>query len=97
MTVYNNPNVQRLARILRSEPEVKPNAKVAGSPGSVRSDSVALSFESKVLAAAKRQFEQGPLVRTEKVEAIKKAIAEGTYRIPAEEIAEAMLKEGKLP
>lgn len=97
MAVYNNPNVQRLARIVRPEPEVKPSAKAAPPSGSARSDSVALSFESKVLAVVKRELEQTPLVRSEKVEALKKAIAEGTYRVSAEAIAQAMLDEGKVP
>lgn len=95
MGVYHQPNIQRLAQILRLEPDVKPSPKAAGAVGTPSRDSVALSFEAKVLAAVKRQLEEGALVRTDKVEALKKAIAEGTYRVPAEKIAEAMLREGK--
>lgn len=96
MAVYNEPNIQRLAGIVRSELGVRPSPPLAGTAGPARSDSVALSLEAKVLAAVKQQMGQGALVRTDKVEALKKAIADGTYKVPAEKIAEAILREGRL-
>lgn len=84
MAVYNEPNIQRLAGIVRAELGVRPSPPAVEAVGSAQSDSVALSFEAKVLAAVKRQLEQGALVRTDKVEALKKAIAKGTYQVPAE-------------
>ena len=96
MAVYNEPNIQRVAGIVRPELGIRPSPPPSGAVGSARGDSVALSFEAKVLAAVKRELEQGTLVRADKVEALKKAISEGRYHVPAEKIAEAILKEGRL-
>lgn len=97
MNVFNNPNIQRLSRIVRAETE--PNPKVKLSPAidrSGRQDSVKLSDEARIFAAFRQQFDQLPSVRWDKVEALRKAIAEGSYHVPAEELAEALLREGKL-
>lgn len=95
MTVFNNPNIQRLSRIFRADsesPKVKPSQAAEKSQPQ---DSVKLSDEAKALAALQKRLAEVPDVRTEKVEALKKAIADGTYRVPAEKIAEAMLREGR--
>lgn len=97
MTVFNNPNIQRLSRIFR--PENDPAAKVRPTQETDKAephDSVQLSGEAKLFALFRQKLAQTPDIRKEKVEALKKAIAEGTYRVPAEEIAEAILREGKL-
>lgn len=96
MTVYNNPNIQRLSRIFRPESEA-PKVKPAQTPErSEPQDSVKLSDEAKIFAAFQRRLAETPEVRKEKVEQLKKAIEAGTYRIPAEKIAEAILREGGL-
>jgi len=97
MNVFNNPNIQRLSRIFRAEND--PALKVKPSQAMDKpepQDSVKLSGEARLFAAFKQRFAEAPAVRREKVDALKKAIAEGTYRVPAEEIAEAILREGRL-
>lgn len=66
----------------------------AESPGQVKtSDQVNLSQEARELSELKRIIEQMPEIRTEKVEALKKAIAEGRYRIDTLAIAGKILEE----
>lgn len=97
MTVFNNPNIQRLSRIFRPENDSL-KVKFAQAPERAEpQDSVKLSDEARIFAAFQKRWAETPAVRKEKVEALKKAIAAGTYRVSAEEIAEAILREGRLP
>jgi len=97
MNVFNNPNIQRLSRIFR--PEAEPAAKAKPAEPVTRSDpqdSVKLSDEARIWAAFQQKLAETPDLRTDKVEALKKAIAEGRYHVSAEAIVEAILREGKL-
>lgn len=96
MNVFNNLNILRLSRIFRADndaPKVKPSQSASRSEPQ---DSVKLSDEAKALAALQKRLAESPEVRTEKVEALKRAIANGTYRVSAEDIADAILREGGL-
>lgn len=64
------------------------------SPQNVQpTDQVNLSAQARELSELKKIIEQMPEVRTEKVEALKKAIAEGRYKIDALAIANKILEE----
>jgi len=54
-------------------------------------DSVELSDAARSLVAARRAVDAAPDVRTDKVEAIKKQIAAGTYEVSAQALARSLL------
>jgi negative regulator of flagellin synthesis FlgM len=58
-----------------------------------KSDQVHLSGKAKELAELKQVINQMPEIRTDKVEALKKAIQEGTYQVDSMKIAGKMLEE----
>lgn len=97
VNVFNNAHIQRLARVVRTEAESQPKVRSTGGLGSVgRSDSVNLSPEARVLAAIKQRLEAVPDVRAAKVERLRSQIQQGAYHVPAEDIAKAILEEGRL-
>lgn len=96
MNVFSNFNIQRLSQIFRAEndsPKVKP---FRSAERSEPHDSVKLSEEARFIAALQKRLAEAPDVRTEKVEALKRAIAQGTYRVAAADIADAILRENGL-
>lgn len=96
MNVFNHVNIQRLSQIFRADtdaPKVKP---FRSAERSEPQDSVKLSDEARFVAALQKRLAESPDVRTEKVEALKRAIAEGRYHVSAEDIAEAILRENGL-
>jgi negative regulator of flagellin synthesis FlgM len=58
-----------------------------------KSDQVHLSGKAKELDALKQVINQLPEIRTEKVEALKKAIQEGTYQVDSMKVAGKILEE----
>lgn len=99
MNIFKNPNIQRLARVFETELD-RASHKVRSAEGPERlqkSDSVQLSSEAKLLGAIQQRLAEAPDVRRERVEALKQAIARGTYHVSGEDIADAMIREGKLP
>lgn len=95
MNVSNNPDVQRLARVF--QPGIEKSSKTApprSTGQSKASDSVSLSQEAKMLADIKQRLSETPDIRRDKVEALKNAIANGTYHVASGDIADAMLREG---
>lgn len=71
-----------------------PEAKRAPAGG--EGDNVSLSFTGKSLAALEANLASTAEVDTAKVEALKTAIANGTYKADASAIAEKMLAQDKL-
>jgi negative regulator of flagellin synthesis FlgM len=65
------------------------SAEKAASPSRV--DSVVLSENARSLAAAREAVQQAPDVRTEKVDAIKQRVTDGTYNVPASVLARKLL------
>ncbi len=97
MNVYNNPDVQRLAQIYRPGDGIKSKAILSQSVGKPSAgDSVSLSKEAKMLAGIRQRLSETPDIRRERVEALKSAIANGTYHVASGDIADAMLREGAL-
>lgn len=58
-----------------------------------QSDHVHLSGRAKELADLKQVIQQMPEIRTDKVEALKKGIQEGTYKVDSFKIAGKILEE----
>ena len=58
-----------------------------------KSDQVHLSEKGKELAELKQVIQQMPEIRTDKVEALKKAIQEGSYQVDSFKIAGKILEE----
>ncbi|HOF86722.1 MAG TPA: flagellar biosynthesis anti-sigma factor FlgM [Armatimonadota bacterium] len=68
----------------------------AAAPGATQpTDTVHLSSDVEVIAAARDAIAQTPDIREEKVAALRKAIGDGTYQAPAEQVAEKILTEGR--
>jgi len=97
MNVHHHPSVQRAAGPSRVEHERDRLIRRKDPHESTleRSDSVKLSSEAKIFAAIQKRLAETPDIRHDKVEALKERIANGTYRVSAEEIAAAMLREGR--
>jgi negative regulator of flagellin synthesis FlgM len=68
----------------------KPKAESAGDAGTQNVDDVALSSEAKALLSARSASE----IRQEKVDALKRAIADGTYQVSSRELARHLLDAG---
>lgn len=58
-----------------------------------KSDQVHLSEKAKELDKLKQVIQQMPEIRTDKVEALKKSIQEGTYKVDSFQIAGKILEE----
>jgi len=60
---------------------------------SLQTDSVEISERARELARAKQAVEAAADIRTDKVAALKKQIADGTYNVPAEALADKLLDD----
>jgi negative regulator of flagellin synthesis FlgM len=86
-------NIQAINQGIKPSPSEKNTA--APSVGSLASgsDRVELSPQSRDMKKIHEILAATPEIRTEKVAALKQAIAEGTYKVKAEDIAEKMIQE----
>jgi negative regulator of flagellin synthesis FlgM len=86
-------NIQPLNQGTKPSPSEKNSgAPNIGSPASV-SDRVELSPQSREMKKIHEILAATPEIRTERVEALRKAITEGTYQVKAEDTAEKMIQE----
>ena len=69
--------------------------KKVGSTTSVSRDSVQISNFGRDLQVAKEAISNTPDVRTEMVNEIKTAMANGTYNVPMSAVAEKLLKQSE--
>ncbi|WED21097.1 flagellar biosynthesis anti-sigma factor FlgM [Vibrio sp. JC009] len=75
----------------RTESNTKPDSgSVSGSKTS--SDSVSLSQQGKAMGQLQQTMASQPSFDSAKVAAIKEAIANGSYRVDAEKLADNMMK-----
>ena len=79
-------------RLKPPQSEKNPPASSVSSPDA-GSDRVELSPQSRDMKKIHEILAATPDVRSEKVEALKKAIAEGTYNVKTEDIADKMVQE----
>ena len=75
-----------------AQSEKNPPASSVASPDA-GSDRVELSLQSRDMKKIHEILATTPEMRTEKVAELKKAIADGTYGVKTEDIADKMLKE----
>lgn len=90
MKVHGSGGVQRATEIYRKQAR---RADAAG-PAASR-DQVTLSPAAREFQALLDKLAQLPDVRPETVSRLRQAIADGTYDVPAERVAEALLRELK--
>jgi len=76
------------AQLVRNEPNA-PKAET-GRPGTA--DTVSLTDTAARLQALKAALPALPVVDTQRVEALRKAVADGTYRVDSEKLAEKMVE-----
>lgn len=57
------------------------------------SDSVSLSVKAQALGRLEAKMSEAPSVDSAKVEALKKAVAEGSYQVDSDKVAEKMLAQ----
>jgi negative regulator of flagellin synthesis FlgM len=72
------------------------DSKSAPAAAKTASDQVVLSQEAQTLGRLQSKIDSTPDVNLEKVEVIRRAIAEGRFEINPERIAENMLKQNDL-
>jgi flagellar biosynthesis anti-sigma factor FlgM len=59
-------------------------------------DRLELSDRARALSVARESMASSSLIQADKIDTLKQAIMDGTYHVPAEEIAGRMLGEGFL-
>lgn len=95
MSIFNNPNARRVSRNqqARDEQKTRHARSTQGSDKAGYGELDARSSKVKRLSGIEEFVSQTPDVRWEKVQALKKAVANGRYRPSARDIADAMLRE----
>ncbi len=89
----NDQTVQFIHQGNKSAPSAKaPGAQEAAKAGVAR-DKVEISSQSRDLKKIHDVLARTPDIRSEKVAALKKAVAEGRYHVKAGEIAAKMIRE----
>lgn len=84
-----NP-IWRVYRQEKVQGSARPYAPTPARP--MGKDEVVISEEARMFALAQQAVQQAPEVRPEKVAAYKQAVDSGTYRVPASQVAEALLR-----
>ena len=78
------------------KPVTAADGELAGIDSSLGDDKVTLSLDNAGVNQLQAQAMSLPDVRSEKVQALREAIASGQYKIEPEKIAESMTQEFKL-
>ena len=89
----NDPAVQYLTQGNKASPADKPHGLQEGQKAGVAGDKVEISSQSRELQKIHDILAQTPDIRSEKVAALKKEVAEGRYQVSAENIAAKMIQE----
>lgn len=97
MKIYGNKPPENLDKYLKVQGADK-NDGLSEKNGADKtnkeiSDRVNLSGKAKEIAELKEALNQLPEIRTDKVESIKKAIEEGTYKVDSYKIAGKIIDE----
>jgi negative regulator of flagellin synthesis FlgM len=89
----NDHTAQYINQGNKSAPIEKSQDLQEGGKTGIAGDKVEISPQSRDLKKIHDILAQTPDIRSEKVAALKKAVAEGRYQISAENIAEKMIRE----
>ncbi|SJN55031.1 flagellar biosynthesis anti-sigma factor FlgM [Vibrio ruber] len=76
----------------RTEHNTSNSEKINHPASSDKKDAVSLSSQSKAMGEIHSKLASSPAFDSAKVEAIKEAIANGSYRVDAEKLADNMIK-----
>ena len=89
----NDQVVQYLNQSNKTNPVDRAPGLQESQKANVLTDKVEISSQSRDLKKIHDILGQTPDIRSEKVAALKKAVAEGRYQVSAEDIAAKMVKE----
>ena len=97
MNIGQNNPLGQIMRVYRQQ-EVHPKGEVEKAQGSAlqRPDSVEISAQGQEIARIKQAIDQSPELRTQLVAELKAKIEAGTYDVPAQDIARAIIEESAL-
>ncbi|MDW6001575.1 flagellar biosynthesis anti-sigma factor FlgM [Vibrio mangrovi] len=76
----------------RAEHKASSSEKTNHTSSSDKKDAVSLSSQSKAMGEMQSKLASSPAFDSAKVQAIKEAIANGSYRVDAEKLADNMIK-----
>jgi negative regulator of flagellin synthesis FlgM len=94
MEIERNQGIQIDAYVNQVQDKNKIDAsKDKPEKSAMKTDTVVISDAAKRIQEAKKQLDEIPDVREDKVEQLKKQIENGTYEINAEKIAGKLIKE----
>lgn len=96
MQISDKPIHQVTEVLPRSDTGQRP-APAHRSGDENRSDRVSLSPESRLFGALREAVDAAPDVRLDRVAELRQRLLAGTYRVPAEQIAEAILTDQHAP
>jgi negative regulator of flagellin synthesis FlgM len=89
----NDQTVSFINQGNKPAPMEKPQGLAGGEKAGSAGDKVEISPQSRDLKKVHDILAQTPDIRSEKVAALKKAVAEGRYQVSAENIAAKMIQE----
>ncbi|NPV91567.1 MAG: flagellar biosynthesis anti-sigma factor FlgM [Firmicutes bacterium] len=82
--------INQILRIYRQE-KVEGSKPAAKTSTGKEKDELVISDEARVVTVAQQAVKDASDIRTDKVAAIKEAIEKGTYQVPSDQVAEAIL------
>lgn len=95
-----DPSLTRVGAERPADPITQQRVRETTGPASEgvwaarRADQAILSPQAQEMLYARRAYEQEPSVRQDKVAALKRAIADGSYTVDAKRVAEKMMSGG---
>lgn len=91
--IKGNSSVNSLVKQINTQADAQTNTKspTTGSGSSSSGENVSFTQTAELLRSAESKIAEQPVVDTQKVEALKKAIAEGTYEFDAAKTAENIM------
>lgn len=97
MEIHNNQSIGIDAYVNQVHEKNKVDApENKPEKAAVKSDTVVISDAARRVQEARRQLDEIPDVREDKVAQLRNQVQNGTYEIDAEKIAGKMIKEGLL-
>jgi len=93
ITKLKDASTQMLQQYQKGEPIKNEAEKSVGTAGAQAVEKVDLSAKAKEIQRVKKLLDEIPAVREEKVQALKSQIANGSYQVDPDKIAEKMVGE----